>query len=223
MLQPKTEEALLEYGESMRRNRVLLGYSVREAAEKAGVSKNTILRIEAGLPVQKATFVKLARAFGMVPTDPATKRPAVTEGKYYKLQSADEAIWYATTVNKSGEAEASTNDELASQAERNRMGWYGLATHFGRPLRCRRANSHHIPFLVEVFAPTDVTAGPGGERFMYVLRGAVRVNVGDESFVLSEGGAATYDSTLPNGLEPLEPVLPGKLAPLVLQIVVLSP
>lgn len=211
--------ALREFGESMRRNRTLLGYTVRDLAERAGISKNTVLRVEAGLPVQNATRTKLCRALGMVPTDPTTKHPPANEGKFYRLQTNDEAVWYATKINENGEADAYTNDRVTSSDERHRLGWHGLANHFGRPLRCRRASSRHIPFLIELFAPTDVTADLSGERFLYVLRGVVRVKVGEEIFVAREGEAATYDATQPNALEPAEPVRKGELAPLVLQIV----
>lgn len=212
-------DALQEFGASMRRNRLLLGYTVRDAAEKAGISKNTILRVEAGLPVQRSTREKLCHALGMVPTDPATRKPAAGAGRFYKIQTNAESVWYATIVNAQGEAEGYTNERIADSAERSRLGWYGLANHFGRPLRCRREGSRHIPFLIELYRATDVTSDPMGERFVYGLRGSVRVIVGDESFDLHEGEAATYDATQPNGLEPLQPVKPGQPAPLVLQIV----
>jgi transcriptional regulator with XRE-family HTH domain len=219
MSETAASEAYQEFGASMRRNRVLLGYTVRDAAEKAGISKNTILRVEAGLPVQRATREKLCRAFGMVPTDPTSRKPSANEGKHYKLQTNADAVWYATTVNEQGEADGYTNARIGDAAERSRLGWYGLANHFGRPLRCRREGSRHIPFVVELYRPTDITSDPSGERFVYGLRGAVRVRVGEESFELCEGEAATYDATLPNGLEPLAPVSPGQPAPLVLQMV----
>ncbi|AIE84438.1 XRE family transcriptional regulator [Fimbriimonas ginsengisoli] len=212
-------ENLAEFGASMRRNRNLLGYTVRDLAELAGISKNTLLRVESGLPVQKATREKLCRALGMVPTDPASRRPGANEGAYYRLHTNADAVWYATKVNRNGEAESSTNERIGDPAERSRLGWYGLADNFGRPLRCRREGSRLIPFVVEVYRPSDITADPSGERFVYGLRGKVRVVVGEESFVLQEGEAATYDATQPNGLEPCDPVTPGHPAPLVLQIV----
>lgn len=213
-------EALQEFGASMRRNRVLLGYSVREAAERAGISKNTILRIETGLPVQRATRQKLCRAYGCVPTDPEDRRAPQHQGKHFKLQTRDEAVWYATRIGADGQAEAYTNDRVQSPNERNRLGWNRLANHFGQPFRVRREGSRFIPFLVEVFAPTDTTADLSGERFILGIRGVVRVVVGEESFLVGEGEAASYDATLPNRLEPAEPIKRGEPAPLVLQIVI---
>lgn len=210
------DEGLKDYGESMRQNRQVLGYSVRDAADLAGVSKNTILRLEAGLPVQKSTRVKLCRAYGMVAREPSPDRAA--EGANYRLQKREGLIWIPTRVTPDGHAEAYEHDRPLTDAERQRLGWHRLATQFGRPLRCRREGSRFIPFLLELYAPSDVTADPSGERFIYVLRGSVRVRVGDESFEMTEGEAASYDSTLPNGLEPLEPVMRGDVPPLVMQI-----
>jgi len=219
MSESEAAEALKEFGASMRRNRALLGYTVRDLAERAGISKNTVVRVEAGLPVQSATRTKLCRALGMVPTDPKTKKPPASEGRFYRVQTQEEAVWYATTINEEGQADAYTNDRIGDPGERNRLGWYGLVNHFGHPLRCRRTGSRHIPFLVELYRATDVTKDVCGERFVYCLRGAIRVTVGDESFVVREGEAATYDATEPNALEPLTPVEIGQPAPLVLQIV----
>ena len=50
------------------------------------------------------------------------------------------------------------------------------------------------------------------------LRGRVRIWVGQESFEVGEGEAATYDSTVPNCIEPAEPVKPREAGPQVLQI-----
>lgn len=212
-------ESLRLIGESMRRNRALLGLSVREAADRAGISKNTVLRLEAGMPVQKASLVKLSRAYGMVPIDQTEKRQKSVEGQHFRFQPADLAVWYATRLNADGQAESFTNPEVQDEAERNRLGWYGLASHFGQPYRIRRENSRFIAFSVEVYRPSDVTADPSGERLIFGLKGSVRVHVGDESFEVGEGEAAAYDATLPHWIEPATPVEAGTDPPRILQIV----
>lgn len=213
-------DPLKEHGETMRQNRILLGLSIREAADRAGISKNTILRLEAGLPVTRATHRKLSQAYGRAPISPEQRRTSAVEGKHYRLHTLPERVWIPTRIGKDGRAEIIENPRAGEQDERNRMGWYGLATHFGSPLRCRREGSRFIPFIVEVFAPTDVTSDASGERFLFGLRGRVRVQVGDEEFELGEGEAATYDATQPSGMEPALPVRPGDPAPVVLQLLV---
>lgn len=89
---------------------------------------------------------------------------------------------------------------------------------FSRPLRCRREQSRLIPFVLELYAKSDTTSDPCGERFVMGLRGRVRIWVGEESFEVGEGEAATYDSTVPNCIEPAEPVKPREAGPQVLQI-----
>jgi len=214
------ESSLKEYGETMRRNRTLLGLSIRDAAERAGVSKNTILRLEAGLPVHWNTHVKVSRSYGRVPAPPETRRTEVVEGTHFRKQPIGTRPWIPVRVGKDGAAEIFSNSESTHQEERNRLGWYGLASHFISPIRCRRPNTRVIPMVTEIFARTDVSTDLSGERFLLGLRGAVRVTVGDESFELGEGDGAIFDATQPSGLEPLEVVRPGESAPLVLQVIV---
>jgi transcriptional regulator with XRE-family HTH domain len=213
------EDGWIEYGASMRRNRQLLGLSVRDAATRAGVSKNTILRLESGRPIHRGSQAKLCRAYGCVPIDPADRQPPSREGTHYKLQSKAEQTWYATRLNAEGEAEAHTSPVIQEEGERERLGLNRLVNHFGLPLRVRREGSRFIPFLIELYGPTDTTCDRSGERFILCLQGSIRVVVGDESFVLEEGESASYDSTLPNRLEPVEPATKGRRAPMALQIV----
>jgi len=207
------------FGESMRRNRAMLGLSVRDAAERAGISKNTILRIESGLPVQKASVVRLSRAYGMVPIDPAHRKKTSVEGEHYCYQPLEAAVWYANRVNTEGLVDAYSEPGFSDPTERNRLGWNGLVTHFGSPLRVRREGSRFIPYLVDVYRATDVSNVPSGERFMLVLRGEVRVHVGDESFELKEGEAGAFDAVLPHWVEPVKPVERGEAPPRILQVV----
>lgn len=213
-----SDDALREYGDTMRQNRVLLGLSLRDAAEKAGVSKNTIMRLEAGLPVNWSTHVKISRAYGRVPAPPQNRYTEVVSGIHFKKQPLETRPWLPVRIGKDGAAEIFKSSETIDQQERNRMGWYHLATHFISPLRCRREGSRFIAMITEIFAPTDVSHDVSGERFLLGLRGSVRVHVGDEVFELGEGEAATIDSTQPLGIEPSAPISAGLDAPLVLQI-----
>jgi|GEM_PF-1509404 len=214
-----SDEALREYGDTMRQNRVLLGLSLRDAAEKAGVSKNTIMRLEAGHPVIWSTHVKVSRAYGRVPAPPQNRHAEVVSGEHYRKQPQETRPWLPVRIGKDGAAEIFKSEEAIDQEERNRMGWYNLATHFISPLRCRREGSRFIAMITEIFAPTDRSSDVSGERFILSLRGSVRVFVGSETFELGEGEAATIDSTFLTGFEPLNPVVAGSEAPLVLHII----
>jgi hypothetical protein len=94
-----------------------------------------------------------------------------------------------------------------------------LATHFSIPYRVRREASRFMPFLVEVSNRTDVMCDPSGERFIYGLRGRMRVYSGEESFVIDAGEAACFDSTKPTCLEPADPVEATHPAPQALVVV----
>lgn len=218
MTRKELAAAWREYGAVMRQNRTLLGISLREAATRAGISRNTVARLESGLPVQRTSVERLCRVYGCVPTDPTTRRPPVREGRYYRLHSNADAVWYTVRVNGEGLAEGVESERAADPRERRRLGSYGLADFFVRPLRCRREGSRLIPFVLELYKATDANADPVGERFVLGLKGRVRVHLGDDSFEVGEGEAAVYDCTVKNWLEPAEPVPPGGEAPLALQI-----
>lgn len=53
-----------EAGVSLRRLRLLAGYTLREAADHAGVSKDVVARAERGYAVSQQTFTGLVRALG---------------------------------------------------------------------------------------------------------------------------------------------------------------
>lgn len=76
-----------------------------------------------------------------------------------------------------------------------------------------------IPFIMEIYRKTDDAADLSGERFIYALRGDIRVNVGNESFVLSEGEGAMIESTLRHSFEPVEPADERSFGAQVLQVV----
>jgi len=212
------EEALPEYGNTMRQNRILLGLSLGAAAEKAGVSKNTIRRLEMGLNVNWSTYAKVSRAYGRVPAPPQYRHTEVVSGTHYRKQPLETRPWLPVRTGKDGVAEIFETSETIDQKERNRLGWYDLAPYFVSPLRCRREGSRFVPMIMEIFAPTDRSSYESGERFVLGLRGSVRVLVGTETFELSEGEAATIDATATIGFEPLAPVNVGAEAPLVLHI-----
>src|ERR1051325_4694853 len=116
----EAEGALKEYGETMRRNRELLGLSIRDAAQRAGVSKNTILRLESGLPVNWNTHVKVSRSYGRVPGPPGSRRTAIVEGLHYRKAPLETRPWIPVRIDKNGAAEIFAGTEEIDADERNR-------------------------------------------------------------------------------------------------------
>lgn len=216
---PETNPELVTLGHVMRQNRLVHGWSIREAAEKSGVSKNTIRRIESGLPAHDRNHEKLCRAYGAVPLPTEQFKQPSGQGKNYVLQKRADQTWYALRVNAEGKSEVFRSGDSLTDAERARLGRYGLATHFSIPLRCRRENTRAVPFLVEVHGQTDVVADTSGERFIYGIRGDMIVQAGEEYFVLCEGEAACFDSTLPTSLAAASETRPLNPAPLAVVVV----
>jgi len=204
------------FAATMRQNRLFRGFTIREAADLAGISKNTVVRLESGLRIQKTSLAKLCKVFGCYPLETFPAQNAPNEGKYFRKHGTQCMLWYGTRVRADGNHEPFDPTSELTPDERQRLGRNGLAAHFGQPLRCRREGSRLIPFLIELYAPTDSGAHATGECFVYCLRGQVQVGAGDETFLLSEGEAACYDATVPNWLSPAGALEDS--APLVMQI-----
>jgi len=207
----------------MRLNRLLKGWKGSEAAEKAGISKNTVRRVEAGLAVHDSNLAKLCRAYGAVPDGPTGFWMPSARGNNFILQTNQDHTWLAMRILASGDSEVFRSDKELTDKERNRLGRYGLASHFSIPLRVRRERSRFAPFLLEIYGKTDVSKAADCERFIYVLSGRVIVQAGDEFFVVGEGEAATFDTSEATSFAPADPIDASHPAPRALVIVLPYP
>jgi hypothetical protein len=204
----------------MRQNRLAVGHSIRDAALSAHLSENTLRRVEAGFPIHQSNLAKLWRAYGAVPiTYEAFRSGSVQRGDHYRIQTAADHVWYAMRLDSEGRSESFRFGNSLVPEERNRLGRLGLATHCSIPLRVRSLKSRFMPFLVEVCGRTDTMQDPSGERFIFGVRGRIRVWVGDESFIVGAGEAATFDSTFLTCMEAVDPVDKCHPAPQALVIV----
>jgi transcriptional regulator with XRE-family HTH domain len=68
ILNTQTDEAILtEIGRRITRRRLAQQMTQAELAEQAGIGKRTLERVEAGLPAQSATVIRIFRVLGLLP------------------------------------------------------------------------------------------------------------------------------------------------------------
>lgn len=80
------EKATIEIlGEAVKRKRIYLDLTQQEAADKAGISKQTIRKIERGLPTRFENAVYVFTAMGLFPKVIQIKEPVKKSGELNKL------------------------------------------------------------------------------------------------------------------------------------------
>jgi transcriptional regulator with XRE-family HTH domain len=149
--------------------------SIDEVAERAGVSRIQIERIEGDVEIPSlAPLIKIARALGVrlgtFLDDQTELGPVISRAKNSREQN---------TIRF-------TND---STVARKHMEYHSLSQD--------KAGRHMEPFLIDIDASgqTDFTlSSHEGEEFIYVLDGTVEVIYGKEKYALETGDSIYYDS-----------------------------
>lgn len=192
------------YGQRMRRVRERAGLTLREAALRVGVNKNTLLRLERGERLRKQTLVKICAGYGVLFLDPEAI-PNREEGVHYALHLPEGEQWLRTRVNDLDGPSRVTRPrgiELADQ--RRAMGRHGFADQFLMILGCDRTHGQLRAALFEVFGQSGRSRQASGEALVYAVKGDVQFHIGTESFVLRQGSAATFDRTVEHWHHPAE-------------------
>lgn len=209
------DKALTTYGEMMKGLRHRAGLTIREAAEMAGINKNTVLRIEAGQEARRSSRHKLCAAYGIFSLEPDSM-PDVILGEHFATTVPDGLRWHrAKLVDPESPSEVSYSQEMQNQAERLRQGRLRFADQFFTRLDCERSGARMKSGLFEVFGPSGFAVQRSGEAFVFMMKGAMRFVVGDEEFILGEGMAATFDRRIRHMHEPA-PTVPSNELPVIM-------
>ncbi len=167
---------LNEMAARIREMREIIGYPIEKMAELTDVSVRHYAAVEAGVEDPSFTFLhKCAIAFGVDIT-------ALLEGHSTKLSG------YMVTRKGAGPVVAK-DDGITIQ---------NLAAMF----RNRLATPYHVTYAYEEWlqnAPIHTTTH-AGQEFDYVLKGTLKVRVGDHVETLNEGDSIFYKSSTPHGM-----------------------
>lgn len=171
-------------GARLRRARLRQGLSIRDLAERANVSKNSIVRLEQGGMPQPITVVKICAAMGIHIASIAA--PTAEEGQIAAIHRHTDDRWFDLTDYAAGPLA----DHPLTETERRDRVRRGAKVPL-LILKSRLESGRILPTIIEVYGESERRSHPG-EEMVYVLKGRAEIHVGPESFILEEGESATF-------------------------------
>jgi transcriptional regulator with XRE-family HTH domain len=150
-------------GARIQRVRIKQDLSVRELAERAGVNKNTVLRLEKGLTPSYATLNRVCEALGVHVAQLTQPEP-----------DERETISLHARALEGREPLASDESVLLSS------------------LKCRLPGGRINAAIMELYTDSSESSNHPGEEFVFCLRGTAKLLVAGRPYVLSEGDAASF-------------------------------
>ncbi len=193
-------------GGRLRRARAGQGMSIRDLASRAGISKNSVVRLEQGRGTHPMTVLRVCTALGR-----HIERLIEGTGDEVQLAAphrlADDR-WYDMTDFGAGPLAAA--ERPLDSAERRKAVEAGEAVVPLNILKSRLPDGKVLPTILELYSPSP-TSSHAGEEFVYVISGRVRVGVGPESYVLETGESLTFHSAEPHVYAPEADAIPSRL------------
>lgn len=181
-------------GQRLRRARMKQGFSIRELAAKAQVSKTSIVRLEQGQPTFASTVVRICQSLGLHLAGLADPRQI---DEFAVVHREEDDRWFDMT--DFGAGPLGGQDRPLSPSER--AGLVNGASVALLYLRNRLEGGIMLPALLEIYARSEPRSHPG-EEMVYILDGVVRVHVGDQIYDLKAGECMTFWSAEEHAYEP---------------------
>ncbi|HVT11568.1 MAG TPA: helix-turn-helix transcriptional regulator [Fimbriimonadaceae bacterium] len=215
------------FGRNVRAFRALRGWSIRDLEARSGVSAKTIVKIERGGGCTVRTEQKIALGFAAyvgrlwdvnLLSDKPQRFISREQGRWFFSDIEDAERYYRRLVKPNSDTERlrSDPDEIQDEAERHRLGRAGLASAFVKTMGGGISAGYFQYNVGEIFG-RDVTP-PDSLKYTYLCicaRGGIRFGIRDEVFEMHEEDSIVFQGDSPYWMEPLEPVAPSELPPLV--------
>lgn len=160
-------------GEKIRTLREDKKLTLSEVAQRVQLEEKQLIEIENGaFSPSLGVLIKLARVLG------------VRLGTFL-----DDEVKQGAVITRNGEASLSSSYSSAAVTHKNNLSFFSLAR--------EKADRHMEPFLVEIKpdSPSNPLASSHeGEEFIFVMKGAIKIEYGKEEYVLKEGDSIYLDS-----------------------------
>jgi len=221
---PSPSASTLDFGTIGRRIRIRrqkFGMSIDALAERAGVARYTVIRIEQGKPSTRRTLQKVRRALRLF-TDQMT-RP-LPENEDFVVNRGSELQWNVSIPKEQYQKRLLDDDPIHVNdlEERRRLGAIGFQPFFTSVFESELPNGVTGQALMELYRPSWVDRHYG-EEFIYCLRGQAKITVNGTPCILDAGDSLCFDANLPHQYEPAEPIPPEGEPTLILIVVALRP
>ena len=180
MTNQNTATQLMDIAARIREMREILGFSVEKMAELTEVSRETYVLYESGTIDLPFTFMhKCAKAFGVEIT-------VLLEGHSAKLSGY--------TVTRKGKGLTTASED-------------GITIQDMAPMfRSKLATPYYVTYEYseELQDEPIHTVTHDGQEFNLILKGALRIRIGEHEEVLHEGDSIFYKSSTPHGMIAIE-------------------
>ncbi len=199
-----------ELGRSLRVHRALIGYSLRDLAREAKVSKTTLLHAEQGLPVHQRNLDKIIAVLRINPNRfQIAERPLLDEDAPfpYVVDSGERIHWYASDDQRRL-VPADNQEIIQDERERLRLGRFGFAKLFMAAPRFFMPNGPGC-VLMELHGRWESTFNIKFYRYalFHVIRGEVSVGIGEaKPEVLGPNSFIGFPTNQILTLEPAAPI-----------------
>ena len=200
---------LAVFGDNVRTERTLRGWSIERLAQLAELANDTVFRVEKGYPSTKRTRIRICKALQSSYARMLMKPHLL--GKGFAIHRRQDDWWVVHWGKRPNRHLEDESDRIQAAEERNRLGSLGFVSHFVQMLNCRLPKGKLVAGVLELYGDGARSKYLAGEVFIYVLNGTVKVVIGDEEFFLDQGESATIQCSLaefffaPAGLDPQHP------------------
>lgn len=198
--QEKAIERVLEevpasvLGARIQRARLAQQLSAREVAAQAGLSKNTVARLEQGEEVRSMTILKVCSVLGL-----HIERLALPEDdSLARVHRLDDDCWYdmidfgaGPIAGREGRLTPEERKELVDMGKR-----FPLLM-----LKSGLTNGKILPSILELHHTSPQRSHPG-EEFVFVLSGTAAIQVGSQAYTLRKGESITFWASEPHSYGP---------------------
>lgn len=204
----------LVFAENVRRIREHLGWSRQRLCEEAGISPQTLTKIERGNGCMPSVERKLAAALYTIEgrlwerfaLDTQLVHSLTTDRWYFANQ--EEGIRYRERQDLQGPLRMDP-DSIQEEAERNRLGWTGLACGFVRITTAHLESGTVISSVLDVFGTIESNVPDGHLAYFHVLQGAIRFQIGSRLHELQTGDVLQAQMETPAAISALVPIQRG--------------
>lgn len=200
------ESAAKLVGPRLRQLRTNRGLTIRELAERAGVSKNTVLKIEQGEPIAENLLTRICNKLQTILPNLLTA-PEEVENAIICVHRNDPAKWHIAFRRMRAPKGIKDFDQVADPGERRRLGSVGFVSGFVHTHDAALPNGRLQAATLDLFGDQEE---PGfrhsGEEFIYCMSGVLKLTVADETYMLYPGDSAMFDSSYRHRYESGQPL-----------------